>query len=350
MCVPQHKYPWINILLVLVISLMSVIVIYFGNTLTHSAQHALTIFVITVNTYFLISYKNSLTYRKEYSLNREIYEAHDLIDNYIPTSRTDLNGDITHINSAMSTLTGYSKKELVGKNHRILRDKTEEIETYEQMWEQITKGKVWQGEVKNRTKDGKLYYANAYVHPIFDEKKKIIGYQALREDITDKKELEFLSSHDKLTDVYNRSKFDELLAYELERYSRYNKTFSLAMMDLDFFKNVNDTYGHQVGDRVLVEIVKIIKNEIRESDVLARWGGEEFTLLLPYTNKDEAKIVVEKIRVAIEKYLFELVGTMTISCGLSEIVKNDTAFSIIQRIDSALYEAKENGRNTIITY
>lgn len=350
MYISQHKYPWINIFLVIVVSLISVSVIYYGNVLNQPSQHSLTIFVITINTYLLISYKNSLTYRAKYLLNKEVQEANILIDTYIPTSRTDLSGNITHINSAMSALTGYSKEELVGKSHRILRDKTEDTDKYKHMWEQITKGKIWQGEVKNRTKSGKLYYVNAHVHPIFDETNKIIGYQALREDITDKKELEFLSSHDKLTNIYNRSKFDELLEYELERYSRYNKIFSLAMLDLDFFKNVNDTYGHQVGDRVLVQIVQIIKNEIRESDVLARWGGEEFTLLFPYTNKNEAKIVIEKIRIAIEKHSFELIGTLTISCGLSEIVEKDTAFSIIQRIDSALYEAKESGRNKIVIF
>lgn len=273
-----------------------------------------------------------------------------LVDTYIPISRTDIFGNIIYVNDAMCALTEYSREELIGKNHRILRCPLEASHKYQTMWEHITSGKIWDGEVKNRTKNGKTFWINAHIHPIFDEYNKIIGYQALRENITYKKELEFLSSHDPLTGIYNRSKFDELLNYEIEQFYRYNKVFSIAICDFDNFKIVNDTYGHQTGDDVLIQSSKIIEKVIRESDVLARWGGEEFTLLLPHTNKDKAELVLEKIRKSIQNNKLQSVGHITISCGLSEVRKGDTVSSLMKRIDDALYHAKENGRNKITIF
>lgn len=274
----------------------------------------------------------------------------NLIDNYIPISRTDIHGNITYVNDAMCALTGYSSTELIGQNHRVLRCPSESTQKYKYMWHKITKGKIWEGEVKNRTKNGKVFWIHAHIHPIFDKHSNIIGYQALRENITDKKELEFLSSHDRLTGIYNRSKFDELLDYELKQFNRYGKTFSLAICDFDNFKIINDTYGHQVGDEVMVQSVNIISNIIRESDLFARWGGEEFTLLLPNTNQENAKLLLEKIRTAIQDYHFKVIGKFTLSCGLSEVKAEDTAISIMTRIDDALYHSKNNGRNRVTIY
>jgi diguanylate cyclase (GGDEF)-like protein/PAS domain S-box-containing protein len=273
-----------------------------------------------------------------------------LVDAYIPISRTDLLGNIIYVNDAMCALTEYSREELIGKNHRILRCPTEAAQKYQTMWQQITNGKIWDGEVKNRTKNGRIFWVNAHIHPIFDEQHNLTGYQALRENITDKKELEFLSTHDNLTGVYNRSKFDELLNYEMEQFYRYKKVFSLAICDFDNFKIVNDTYGHQVGDDVLIQSIKVIKDAIRESDVLARWGGEEFTLLLPHTSKDKAELVLEKIRESIQNNKLKSVGNITVSCGLSEVRQDDTITSLMKRIDDALYHAKENGRNKTTVY
>ena len=343
-----NKYSRISILFLPFIVLASLIVIYSGHEVQEDIRNILGILVVTFITVFLLTYRSSLIFEKKYFIDEEIKEAHILVDKYIPVSRTDINGNITYINSAMSLLTGYSQEELLGQNHRILRDPMEKKEIYKNMWDQISNGKIWKGEVKNRAKNGKYYYVNTYIHPIFDKDNQIIAYQALREDITYKKELEFLSSHDKLTNIYNRSKFDQLLEYELEQYTRYKKTFSLAMLDIDYFKRINDNYGHQVGDSVLIEIVKVIKNQIRESDVISRWGGEEFMIMLPYTNIDESHIVMKKIQISIQNHTFQSVGKMTLSSGLSEVLVDDTAFSIMKRIDSALYKAKESGRNSIV--
>jgi diguanylate cyclase (GGDEF)-like protein len=117
---------------------------------------------------------------------------------------------------------------------------------------------------------------------------------------------------------------------------------------VDCFKKVNDTYGHLIGDQVLVKITESIKQSIRLSDVLARWGGEEFVILLPHTTQEDAGIVAEKIRRGIETTLFESVGKMTISCGVSQVQIGDDRSTFFQRVDSALYQAKKRGRNCIV--
>ncbi|WP_415249758.1 diguanylate cyclase [Sulfurimonas sp.] len=321
--------------------------------------------IIAINIFVLISYRTILKFQKDWFLKyfrvedekntlkklyKELQEAQVIIDKYVPLSRTDIDGNITHVNTAMCELTGYKKDKLIGKNHRILRFPTEKKELYQDMWKKITSGDIWEKEIKNINKHGEVFWTNLHIHPLSNSDNNIIGYQSLRENITERKELEYLSSHDKLTSLFNRYHFDEVLKYEIEQYKRYCNTFSLSMLDLDYFKKVNDTYGHQIGDDVLVQSVNIMKNAIRESDVLARWGGEEFVLLLPHTNKDEAKIVLEKIRTSLENYTFETVGHITISGGLSEISKNDNSISLLKRIDDALYEAKDSGRNQIIVY
>jgi len=282
-------------------------------------------------------------------INVKLEQAQAMIDKYIPISETDLDGNITYINDAMSKLTGYTKDELIGKNHRILRCQTCKKETYKELWRSIIKNKFWGGELRNIDKYGKQFWVNAHIHPIYNKDKDIIGYQALRENITDKKDLEFLAAYDKLTTVYNRNKFDEVFEYEIEQYKRYKNKLSLAIFDIDNFKNINDTYGHLAGDHVLIQCADIIKNSIRESDVLARWGGEEFVILFTHTKADEAKIVAEKIRKSIEEFLFDTVENVTISCGLSEISDNDTANTFLKRADSALYQAKHSGKNKVIT-
>lgn len=328
-------------------------------------KNILIMLIISINIFLVISYSTILASQNEWiskyfkvqserdklhMLYNELADMQPLIDKYIPISRTNLMGKITYVNGAMCDLTGYTKEELIGKNHNVLRFPAEKEEKYQEMWASITNGKVWQGEIKNKDKSGKAYWVNAYIHPIRDENDNTIAYQALRENVTDKKELEFSSSHDSLTKTYNRKKFDEILHYEIDQYHRYNDPFSLAIFDLDNFKNVNDTYGHQVGDLTLFESVNLIKSVLRESDVLARWGGEEFTLLLPNTNTTQANLVVEKIRQLIQNHNFQSIKGLTISCGLSEITQKDTASSLIERIDKALYKAKDDGRNRVTIY
>lgn len=167
----------------------------------------------------------------------------------------------------------------------------------------------------------------------------------------DRNKFRTLSTTDYLTGAYNRTKFMEYANYELERSKRYKSTFSILLMDLDLFKKLNDTYGHNFGDEVLRNISYFIKNEIRETDLLARWGGEEFICLLPNTDVFDAYIIAEKIRNRIEQVTFAYDVKVTLSIGLCEREENDNSIeSVNEKADTALYRAKKEGRNKVVRY
>lgn len=159
------------------------------------------------------------------------------------------------------------------------------------------------------------------------------------------KELEDLARKDKLTGLYNRQKLEENIIKELDESKRYHHAFGLIIFDIDYFKSINDDFGHQAGDDVLVEISKVALKHIRASDTLYRWGGEEFILVCLEVNKEEIELIGEALRKKIESINHPLIGTITVSLGLTISQNEDTARSIINRADKALYMAKNSGRN-----
>ena len=171
------------------------------------------------------------------------------------------------------------------------------------------------------------------------------------EDITAKelqrKELEKLSQIDKLTGIYNRLKLDESLHIEIERSKRYSTDVSVIIIDLDNFKSINDTYGHLQGDKALVKTTEILKINIRKTDILGRWGGEEFMLICPNTDKKSAITLAQKLRSALENYPFENIGKQSASFGVTQFKKDEDIESFIYRADEALFSAKRNGRNRV---
>ena len=184
----------------------------------------------------------------------------------------------------------------------------------------------------------------------------LLQYQNKLEEIIDKrtrelvdkaKEFENLASIDPLTNLYNRRKFSEILDYELRRFYRYQKQFSLINIDIDYFKKVNDTYGHDVGDLVIKRFSALLKDNIRAVDSAARWGGEEFLLLTVEADEIVAKKVSEKINSVLSQTEFKPVEAITVSIGITQVVEGDTNESIVKRSDQALYQAKNNGRNRI---
>ena len=160
-------------------------------------------------------------------------------------------------------------------------------------------------------------------------------------------ELEKLSVTDKLTTLYNRMKLDEVLKAELERARRYGGDLGLIMMDIDFFKRVNDTYGHQAGDLVLVELAGILKKSFRKIDTAGRWGGEEFMVICPQTGQEGLMTAAGTLRQTIEAHEFPQVGHITISSGVALYREDDSVDTLISRSDKALYQSKKNGRNRV---
>jgi two-component system cell cycle response regulator len=164
-------------------------------------------------------------------------------------------------------------------------------------------------------------------------------------------ELEYQASIDPLTSILNRRKFNEVLSYETKREQRYQNGLSIIMCDLDRFKKVNDDFGHDGGDQALISFSRLISNAIRNSDVFARWGGEEFAILLPETGLDEAIQIAGKLRLITEATMIPHIGRITTSFGVSEYASGETEESFIKRADMALYKAKDNGRNRVeVTY
>ena len=157
-----------------------------------------------------------------------------------------------------------------------------------------------------------------------------------------------LASKDTLTNIYNRRMIDEYISQETTKSKRHKSDFSLMILDIDYFKETDDKYGHQVGDEILIQICNIISNNIRESDIFGRWGGEEFILLLPQTNLDNAYIVAENLRNKIENHSFEKVGQKTISIGISQFDNIEDTKQFIKRADDAMYKAKNSGRNKVL--
>lgn len=161
------------------------------------------------------------------------------------------------------------------------------------------------------------------------------------------KELERLSVTDRLTGVFNRLRLDHYLDDQLARRQRYGTDFSIVLLDIDHFKSVNDTYGHPVGDHVLVDVARLLAEGTREVDLVGRWGGEEFLVVCPGTNLEGAMATAEKLREVIASHVFEVVGTKTASFGVAVVRADDSIASLMARVDAALYRSKAGGRNRV---
>ncbi|MFC2073750.1 GGDEF domain-containing protein [Campylobacterota bacterium] len=279
-------------------------------------------------------------------LSRVVEQIDDIV------TITDPEGVITYVNEAFSRHTGYMKGEVLGKTPRVYKSGKHPASEIEELWNTILEGRVYRGIIINRRKGDGLFYEEKTITPLLDEKGNIISFVSTGKDITHRIEMEIelekLASTDYLTGIYNRYKFEEFLDAELTRCQRYGKALSLIMFDIDYFKKINDTYGHDAGDTVLKEISNLVKSHIRQSDVLARWGGEEFMLLTPEVDLESAYLLAEKLRKAVDEFKFTIVGHVTCSIGVTQLGPDDNCTQLCQRVDNALYEAKEKGRNRTV--
>jgi len=190
--------------------------------------------------------------------------------------------------------------------------------------------------------DGKTHHYEARIIATWGEE-----VLAIVRDFTDQRRAEKMADTDPLTNIYNRRKFSKLLEQEIKRVERYDRALSIVMLDIDHFKRVNDTYGHDTGDYVLRRVTEIIKENVRITDALARYGGEEFVIILPETDVRGASRLIERMRKTIEKTSLDSVGIITISAGIAGYIGGDNCKSMITRADKALYLAKEEGRNRV---
>lgn len=255
-------------------------------------------------------------------------------------------GVIILTNSAAEALLSLSQDQLLGSNFFEFfqeEDKQYAINMFgnaQQNFSQVNESQPIT--LGNRFVNLKIYPLDKIVRP---------SCIIIIQDITERKELEeklkMLSTVDQLTGAYNRRAFDDFFNQESERSRRYKAPFSLIIFDIDHFKQVNDAYGHDAGDKVLQEVVKLCKMHNRPIDFLYRWGGEEFIILLTETGIEGAQNMAERYRSIVENWNFPIESKITISLGVSQFHSSDNAETLIKRADKALYNAKNGGRNQV---
>lgn len=289
--------------------------------------------------------------------NEALQKSLNIISQHIMLSKTDKNGVITSVSDALCQISGYTKEELIGKAHNIIRHPDTASKTFEEMWKRIKKGETWQGEIKNCSKDGKYFWVDIIVTPDFDEEHEIIGYSSFWHDASHKKRMELMSITDTLTRLYNRRYFENIFKTERMRAKRDNKLFIFLMLDLDYFKRYNDTYGHQAGDQVLIQVAQCMQKIFqRAGDFSFRLGGEEFGIIYSAKTNNDAIKMANRLRKNIEfleiehksnkasEYVSTSVGVVVIA---PETECNLTMDKLISKADDALYEAKSHGRNKV---
>jgi len=270
-----------------------------------------------------------------------------IIDKHILMVNTDPKGKVTKVSSAFCEHTGYTKQQLKSQTlEQLIPDKNSALLLKQRYQEASQKGYV-SIEIQEKNAYGGLYWVKLQIEPQYDRNSHLIGFTEIREDISTQKKLEELWMTDQLTGLYNRSRLDELMDAELRRAHRYGTHFSILLLDIDHFKRINDSYGHLVGDDVLYAVAKVLQNSIRDVDLVGRWGGEEFMLILPNTNQSEALILAEKLRITLRDHPFTPVNRVTASIGISSYINGVDSDELFKRADDALYRAKAKGRDRV---
>jgi diguanylate cyclase (GGDEF)-like protein/PAS domain S-box-containing protein len=294
----------------------------------------------------------------------------------IVISNTD--GNIEYVNPRFSQITGYKEEEVIGQNPRILKSGETPLDTYIELWHAIASGKIWRGELINKRKNGELYHESVVISPILNAHHITTHYLAIKEDITERKrseremfeinqrlksqlkEIELLQAElkeqahrDLLTGLYNRRYLHKMLEKEIEQATREQYPISFIMLDIDYFKKVNDQFGHDAGDLVLQFFAQHLIQQVRTTDIVCRYGGEEFLVVLPKTTLEDAYQMAERLRSSlVKKSIFieeKVYLNMTLSSGVAMFPNHGTTSTkVISVADSAMYQAKELGRNRIV--
>ena len=289
----------------------------------------------------------------------DLHQAHNVIhytnEGIIITNRED---EIVFVNPAFTRITGYEAAEAVGQKTSFLRSSKHKSGFYADMWQAINEHDHWQGEIWNRRKNGEVFPIWMTINPIYDSVGELVQYVGIFTDITSVKqaeaELDHLAHHDPLTDLPNRLLFMTRLSYSLRSASRNKQMCAVLYVDLDRFKLINDSLGHDVGDGVLQAVAQRFKRQIRDSDMIARLGGDEFVMLLDgIENPLDASLIADKIINSLESPL--IVGdhefVLTCSIGIATFPRDgNTVEDLLRDADSAMYQAKKSGQNNIVFY
>lgn len=282
---------------------------------------------------------------------------------------TDEHMTILDVNKGFCRATGYQKDEVVGRTPRILQSGKQSPEFYREMWSQIRATGHWEGEIWNRRKNGEIYAEWLNITAIENPAKRVKHYVGIFMDITQHKVVEqqlrdlnsqllVMTNTDSLTKIPNRRFFDDRLLAEWSRRGLDKTGLCVMMIDIDCFKEYNDQYGHLAGDECLKLVTTTINRQMdRPGDLVSRYGGEEFAVILPATGIDEGRGIAERIRKGVEDLQIVHADAVsepyiTISVGVSHTIPTDNlhASSLVAAADQALYQAKRIGKNRVVIF
>lgn len=279
--------------------------------------------------------------------------------NAIPQMVVNKDRVIVRVNKKFTKLFGYSSDDILGKQTATLTPSIEKFEEYRQYFVQTRKGIIKSEELEYKKKDGTLFWVKLEGNPINKDPRELLilwSFIDITKEVYYRKELERLASTDPMTHLYNRRYFGELATTVVKLAKRSGLVYSLIIIDIDKFKRINDTYGHIIGDKVIVTLAKELKYNSRESDIVSRWGGEEFVILLPQTEEDGAMLIAEKLRKHVETLSVvteddkKLCFTISLGVATANLHNCSNFEDVISNADKALYLAKESGRNKVKVY
>ncbi len=308
---------------------------------------------LTFKEFITLADNINTTLENKNQVEKRLQDYVQIVNQNVIISSTNKEGIITDVSEAFCEISGYSKKELIGQSHNLVRHPDVPNKFYENMWNTLLSGKSWKGEIRNLNKSGEEYWVYAIINPVI-KNKEIKAFTAIRANITDKKHIEQLSITDELTSLYNRRFFNIKINEEINRAKREHNNVSLLILDIDYFKQYNDTYGHQKGDIALEDVAYVLKNRTnRASDFAFRLGGEEFAIITTL-EKEKAVEFANILREEVENLKIEHKASgvskyLTISIGLVSKDSNEIedCDKLYKEADDNLYEAKKQGRNTV---
>ena len=269
-----------------------------------------------------------------------------------PVVLTDALARILFVNKAFSEVTGYGPEEVRGRTPALLKSGAHDEAFYTGLYHALSRGEDFRATFVNKRRDGSLYHAEQSISPILDEQGRVTHYVSVSKDISKRVDMELAlreaATRDQLTGLFNRRRGAQLLEELHQRAGALGCPLVVIMCDIDHFKRVNDQFGHPAGDRILANVARILKQAVRSSDAVIRWGGEEFLVLLESCPQGVATELAGRIRCRLASFEDNQVGKVTLSLGLARLRPEESVEQLIARADAALYNAKRGGRDQLV--